>query len=351
MFFASDNTAGAAPEIMAAIAAANAGHASSYGADDLTASVTKRVRDTFAAPDAAVYLVATGTAANALCIAISCPPWGAAYCHRKAHVETDECGAPEFFVGGGKLVLIDGEHGRMSPDALNQAINATPQGDVHCIQRGMLTVTNTTEAGTIYQPEDIRALTEIAKSAGLACHMDGSRLANAVVSAGCSPAEMTWKAGIDSLSLGGTKNGCLAVEAIVLFDPAKAWELELRRKRAGHLFSKHRFLAAQMDAYLENGLWLHLAQNANRTAARLASELTRVGGVTLDHPVEANIIFASMPRERHRRAMAKGAHYSLAGGASLEGPDDDPVSSRLVCSWSTTDADVERFVATIRGQD
>ena len=190
------------------------------------------------------------TAANALALAILTPPWGAVFCHRNAHVEEDECGAPEFYTGGAKLVLIDGPDARITPEALRATVIATAQGGVHNTQRGPVTITNATEAGTVYSAAEVAALCTVAREFGLPVHMDGARFANALVAAGCTPAEMTWKAGVDVLSFGGTKNGCMGVEAVVIFDPAKAWEFELRRKRGGHLFSKHRYLSAQMDAYL-----------------------------------------------------------------------------------------------------
>ncbi|MEY4984684.1 MAG: hypothetical protein RIR62_2950, partial [Pseudomonadota bacterium] len=237
MFFTSDNASGVPPEVMAALHCANEGFQRSYGADDIMARVTARVREVFDAPEAVVHLVATGTAANALAIASHCPPWGAVFCHRHAHIAEDECGAPEFYAGGAKLVLVDGAHGRMTPDTLAQALAVTGDSGVHGVQRGMLSLTNVTEAGTVYTPSEIAALTALARAHGLPCHLDGARFANALVATGATPAEMTWQAGIDVLSFGGTKNGLLGVEAVVFFDPARAWEFELRRKRGGHLFS------------------------------------------------------------------------------------------------------------------
>ncbi len=341
MFFASDNTSGAPPEIMAALVRANEGYQRSYGGDALMAEVQARIRDLFDAPEAVVHLVATGTAANALALALFCPPWGAVFCHRHAHVAEDECGAPEFYTAGAKLVLVDGTHGRMAPEALEKAVVRTGTS-VHDVQRGMLTVTNVTEAGTVYAPADVAALTALARAHGLPCHMDGARFANALVATGATPAEMTWKAGIDVLSFGGTKNGLLGVEAVVIFDPARAWEFELRRKRAGHLFSKHRYLSAQFAAYLDDGLWLRLAEAANRSAARLAQGLAALPGAGLTHPVQANMVFGWFPADGHARARAAGAAYNDLPGAQ-------PGAVRLVCSWCTTDADVDRFLTLISG--
>ncbi|MGB4909235.1 MAG: beta-eliminating lyase-related protein, partial [Tabrizicola sp.] len=272
MRFASDNTSGAAPEIMAAIVKANEGYEHSYGADAAMARVTEQIREIFEAPQAVVHLVATGTAANALAIATHCPPWGAVFCHRHAHIAEDECNAPEFY-SGAKLVLVPGDHGKITPDGLSTALATTGESGVHGVQRGMLSLTNVTEAGTVYTPAEIASLTALAKAKGLPCHLDGARFANALVATGATPAQMTWQVGIDVLSFGGTKNGCLGVEGVVLFNPEKAWELELRRKRGGHLFSKHRFLSAQMQAYLSDGLWLRLAAQANAMGQRLGQGL------------------------------------------------------------------------------
>ena len=233
--------------------------------------VTARIREVFEAPEAAVYLVATGTAANALALACLCPPWATVYCHRNAHVEEDECGAPEFYTGGAKLTLLDGEHGAHRPGEPASGRSAlTANAGVHNVQKGALSLTNATEAGTVYAPGAGGRAGRHCAGHGIPVHMDGARFANAVAQLGCTPAELTWKAGVDVLSFGGTKNGCLGVEAVVLFDPARAWEFELRRKRGGHLFSKHRFLSAQMEAYLEGDLWLDLAEAANARARELA---------------------------------------------------------------------------------
>ena len=349
MEFASDNTSGASPEVLAAVIAANDGYAPSYGTDPIMDQVTALIRDQFEAPSAAVYLVPTGTAANALSLSLYCPEWGAIYCAEAAHVDVDECGAPEFYIGGGKMAPAPAPHGKITPEAFAAHLAQTPQGDVHHVQHGILTLTNLTEAGTLYRPAEIAALTVIARATGLKTHMDGARFANALVAAGCTPAELTWKAGIDILSLGGTKNGCMGVEAVVLFDPAKAWELELRRKRGAHLFSKHRFLSAQMQGYLTDGAWLKRAAHANRMAARLSQGLAALPGGSLVHPTDGNMIFARFPRALHRNAMGAGGHYYLSPvSQSLEGTADEPLSARLVCSWSTTETDVDQFLALLQ---
>ena len=218
MFFASDNTSGVPAEIMAALTRANEGYARSYGADDIMARVTARIRSLFDAPEAAVHLVATGTAANALALATLTPPWGAIFCHRHAHIAEDECGAPEFFAGGAKLALIDGPHGKITPAALTEALATTGASGVHGVQRGALSLTNVTEAGTTYTPAEIAALTAIAKTHNLPCHLDGARFANAVAALNVAPKDITWKAGVDVLCCGGTKLGMAVTEAVVFFN-------------------------------------------------------------------------------------------------------------------------------------
>ena len=348
MFFASDNTSGVPQQVLDGLVVANEGAASSYGTDTIMAGVRDRLRTVFEAPEAAAYLVATGTAANALSLACFCPPWAAVFCHSTAHVEEDECGAPEFYTGGAKLVLIDGPHGKIDADALRRALSFTARAGVHNVQKGMLSLTNATEAGTVYSPSEVAALSGVARAAGLPVHMDGARFTKALGAAGCTPAEMTWKAGVDVLSLGGTKNGLMGVEAVILFDPAKAWEFELRRKRGGHLFSKHRYLSAQMAAWLTDDLWLDLAGHANRMAARLSAGILARPGTALVHPTEANAVFASFPRGAHKRAQAMGAQYYFwPFNQSLEGPDDEALSCRLVCSWSTPETEVDRFLTVL----
>ena len=343
MFFTSDNASGAAPEIMAALACANEGFARSYGADDIMVRVTNCLREVFEHPEAAVYLVPTGTAANSLALALYTQPWSAVFAHTDAHVAVDECGAPEFYTGGAKLVGVPGDHGKMTPETLAQALGKVGDSGVHGVQRGMLSITNVTEAGTVYTPAEVAALTAIAKAKGLPCHLDGARFANASVATNSTAAQMTWKAGIDVVSFGGTKNGCLGVEAVVIFDPAKAWEFELRRKRGGHLFSKHRFLSAQMEAYLTDDLWLRLASHANTMGARLARGIEAIPDANLAHPVQANMLFPEWPLGTHARAEAKGAaYYQMPAPDGREG-------ARLVTSWNTTEAEVDALLAVLRG--
>lgn len=350
MNFASDNTGPAAPEIMDAIARSNQGKAMPYGNDPLTAEAARKVRDLFEAPEASVHFVATGTAANALALATLANPWDGIFVHRIAHAEEDECGAPEFYTGGAKLVLVDGPDGKMDPARLDAAILATGDKGVHGVQRGPVSITNITEIGTAYALDEIRAITDVAKSYGLKTHLDGARFANACAALDCSPAEMTWRAGVDAVSFGGTKNGCLGVEAVVIFDPAHAWELELRRKRGAHLFSKHRFLAAQMDAYVTDGLWLRLAEQSNARAAELAAGIRALPGARIEGSPAGNMIFAHIPRGAHKRAKEAGAQYYLFPfNASLDGPEEEPIRCRFVCDWSCESDAVQRLLDLFRG--
>jgi threonine aldolase len=296
--FRSDNEAPAAPEIMAALARANTGSAHAYGADAITARLEAHFAALFET-DLAVYPVSTGTAANALCLAELAPPYGAVWCHEAAHINVDECGAPEFYTGGAKLMAMAGAHGRIDPALLAAALEATGAHGEHESVPTVLSLTQATEAGTVYRPAEVAALSAIARRHGLAVHMDGARFANAVVRLGCRPADITWRAGVDMLSFGATKNGALAAEAVVDFRPPDARpgheSLRRRRMRGGHLLSKMRYVSAQLEAYLADDLWLELARRANDAAARLAAGLEAVPGVALAHPVEANELFVHLP--------------------------------------------------------
>ncbi len=336
--FASDNATGASPQIIAALAEAmtpeTAGPAMPYGNDPWTEALKRQVNDLFER-DCAVFPVATGTAANSLALTALSPRYGAIYCHRQAHINEDECGAPEFFTGGAKLIPLEGAQGKLEAATLEAAI--TGAGDIHHAQPAAVSITQATEKGTLYRREEIAALAEVAHGKGLALHMDGARFANALASLGCSPAEATWKAGVDALSLGGTKNGCLAAEAVVIFDPARAGELGFYRKRSGHLFSKGRVLSAQLSAYLGDDLWLANARHANAMASRLAEGLTALG-IELLYPVEANELFPRIPAAARRALEAKGHvfyHY----------PEEDAV--RLVCAFCSQEAEVEAFLADL----
>ena len=343
MFFASDNTGPAHPQVLEHVIAANDGYAMPYGADPVMDEVRTMIREIFEAPKAAVYLVAIGTAANALALGCYCQPWQTVFCSPVAHIHEDECNAPEFYSGGAKLTLVPGSD-KMTPEALQSAIAFEEGRGVHGPQRGPVSITQVTERGSVYSLEELEALCKVAKGFNLPVHLDGARFANALVRLGCTPAEMTWRAGVDVVSFGGTKNGCMGVEAVVLFDPQKAWEFELRRKRGAHLFSKHRYLSAQMRGYLADGLWLETAKLANARAARLADGLTAKGAEFLYQP-QANMIFATFSRRTHQRLHDAGAKYYVWEGV-LEGDDpEEMLAARLVCDWSVTEELVDEFLS------
>ncbi|QPM90384.1 threonine aldolase family protein [Pseudooceanicola algae] len=346
MYFASDNAGPAHPSILAAMTEANQGYAMPYGNDEIMDQVRDRLRDIFEAPEAAVYLVATGTAANALALATLCAPYQTVFCSPDAHIQNDECNAPEFYIGAGKLTLV-GTGDKITPDALTAAMGDSPRISVHSAQPGPLSITQATEKGRVYSVAEIAALTDIAAAAGQKTHMDGARFANALVAQNCTPAEMTWRAGVDALSFGGTKNGCVGVEAVVIFDPEKAWEFELRRKRGAHLFSKHRYLSAQMLAYLEGDLWQDMARAANANMARLATGLRALPGAHLLQDPQANLTFAALPRAAHRRLQDAGAKYYLFG--ALDGDPDETVEARFVCDWSLPETEIDRFLDIAAG--
>lgn len=348
MYFASDNTGPVHPKVMAALAAANEGYAASYGDDAIMGDVHRRICELFEAPDASVYLVATGTAANALILATLAQPWDTIYCARESHIEVDECNAPEFFSGGAKLTLVDGTAGKINPSALQELVDTGPIHGVHGAQRGPVSITQVTDCGTVYSLDEIAAITNVARSHDLPVHLDGARFANAMMALGCSAADMTWKAGIDAVSFGGTKNGLMGVEAVIFFDPKHAWEFELRRKRAAHLFSKHRYLSAQMQAYLQDGLWRELAARSNSAAARLAEGLRGVDDLSFTFDPQANIVFASFPRVLHQKLAAAGAIYEVIGELETGDPAES-LPCRMVCDWSTSDANIDRFIAAIKG--
>lgn len=346
MIFNSDNASGVAPEIMAALAASEAGYSMPYGNDDITARAQAKVRDVFEAPDAAVYFVATGTAANALGLACLCPPWGTVYCHQGSHIEEDECGAPEFFTGGSKLTLLDGDDAKMTEQGLLDALASGSRG-VHNVQKGALSLTQATEAGAAYTLQEVQALAGIARKAGMPVHMDGTRLANALARQNVSPADMTWRAGVDVLCLGATKNGALASEAVILFDPDRAWEFELRRKRGGHLFSKMRFLSSQIEAYLMDGLWLRLAEHSNRMADLLADGINADPVARVKNTIGANMLFPEITLAQHKRLQAAGAGYYTMSEFDPNGAEDQIIKIRLVASFRTTEDDVSSFLSAL----
>ncbi|WP_299563654.1 low specificity L-threonine aldolase [uncultured Sulfitobacter sp.] len=342
MFFASDNSGPVHPQIMQRLMDANTGYAMPYGNDPIMEEVRDSIRTAFEAPDAAVYLVSTGTAANSLALACYCQPWQTIFCSRVAHIEEDESNAPEFYTSAAKLTLIDTDN-KMSPDALRAAIGRRPNGNVHIAQPGPVSITQITERGAVYSLDEVRALTAVAQEYGLPVHLDGARFANAIAKLGCTPAEMTWKSGVDVVSFGGTKNGCMAVEAVIFFNPEKAWEFEKRRKRGAHLFSKHRYLSAQMAGYMQDDLWLTMAQSANDNARHLAEGL-RAAGAEMMHSPDANMVFARLPRASHQKLHAAGAKYYLSEGDLDTGPADEMLGARLVCDWSIRKEQIDQFL-------
>jgi threonine aldolase len=325
MNFSSDTAAPAHPAILEAMLSAARGPAPSYGADPWTAAARSALREVFET-DLDVWLVGSGTAANALALASMCPPHGSILCHAEAHIERDERGAPEFFTGGGKLSLLAGEHARIDLDALRGRLALNKPDFVHETPAHVLSMSNLTESGSAYAPAEIAERAALARRAGLGVHLDGARLANALASTGATPADMTWRAGVDMLSFGATKNGAVGCEAIILFGAMRErfGDLTARAKRAGHMPPKMRFLGAQMTAYLKDGLWLDLARRANASATHLASALTQAGA-RLAHPVDGNEVFAMLPSGAEARLRSAGAaFYPWIDG-----------SSRFVCSWAT----------------
>jgi threonine aldolase len=348
MFFASDNAGPVHPKVLESLAKANEGYASAYGNDPIMEQVRAKVREIFEAPEAAVYLVATGTAANSLLLATMTNPWETIFCADLSHVQEDECNAPEFYTGA-KLTLVPTENAKMTPVALQKAILKENSRGVHGPQRGPVTLTQATEKGTVYSVAELQALTQTAQSYALKTHLDGARFTNALVHLGCTPAEMTWKSGIDAVSFGGTKNGLMGVETCIIFDPVLAWEFELRRKRGAHLFSKHRYLSAQMLAYLTDDLWLDMARAANARMARLVTGLRNIAAVEIVFEPQANLIFARFPRSVHQRLHAASAVYYVWDGDHETGDPDEFLTARFVCDWSCTEAAVDQLLATIKG--
>ena len=338
--FCSDNVAGASPEILDALTQVGGGSVMPYGADPITAKVEARLREIFET-DLTAYLVATGTAANALSLTALCPPYGAIYCHPESHVNLDECNAPEFFTGGAKLVTIEGADGKIDAAALENALAAGWAGVEHHAQPAAVSLTQASEAGTLYTTDALAAISEVCRTHGLGLHVDGARFANALVVLNCSAADISWRAGVDVLSFGATKNGALAAEAILFFKSGLSEGFRFRRKRAGHLFSKMRFLSAQMDAYLTDDLWLDNARHSNAMARRMADGLVEINGVEFLYEVEANELFVHMPAALRDGLEADGfKFYAWAPG----GPD----CVRLVTAFDTDADAVAAFIDSAR---
>jgi threonine aldolase len=334
MRFYSDNTATACPEVMAALAEVNHGHEKAYGDDAWTQRLDQAL-GAFFGTEVRAFAVATGTAANALSLATLTPPYGAVFTHEEAHIVRDECGAPEFFSGGARLALVAGDHGKLSAESLEAALGANPVS-VHSVQPAALSLTQATEFGTVYRPGEIAALTAVARRHGLKVHMDGARFANAVAFLGCHPADITWRAGVDVLSFGATKNGAVAAEAVVFFERGLVRDFELRRKRAGHLISKSRYVAAQLLAYVESGVWRRNAARANALAQRVGA----AAGQRLLYPVEANEVFIDFGAERKQHLREAGFEF-YDWGPSSSG------AARLVVSWDQAEEDVAAACAAL----
>ncbi|MEE8600380.1 threonine aldolase family protein [Euzebya tangerina] len=353
MNFASDNIVGVHPAILQALIDANAGPQAAYGEDEHTGQAVADLSAVFET-DLEAFLVTTGTAANSLSLAAMAPPFGAVFCHEDAHIAVDECGAPEFFTGGAKLFGLPGPTGKITPETVTATLDGFVKG-VHDPMPAAISITQATELGTLYTPAEIRALADLAHAHDMGLHMDGARFANALVSLGCSAAEMTWQAGVDILSFGGTKNGAMTLEVVTIFDPQLATDFNYRRMKAGQLLSKGRYLGAQLTAYLADDLWLANARHANAMATRLANGLAETEGVRLPLPTPANEVFPIMPRSVMERLHQSGAaFYEWPGngpGTDSIGPDEAFV--RLVCSFTTTTDEVDTFlelVATTAGQ-
>lgn len=338
MLFWSDNQATVCPEILAAVERANQGAAKAYGAD----AVSERLNAAFSAvfeAEVAVFPVATGTAANGLAMALLAPSYGAVFCHEDADIHSHACGAPEFYTGGAKLVPVGGAQGRIAADALDAAIDAHPVGFVHGVQPAAVTVAQATECGTVYEARTLTELGAVARDRGLGFHIDGARFANAVAATGASPADLTWRAGVSVLSFGAIKNGGLGAEAIVVFDAERAERVGYLQKRGGHLSSKARFLAAQLEAYLADDLWLRNAAHANGMARSLADGLA-ARGFDPAWPVQANAVFVTLPGPAIQALETDGAGFYRWGN-----PDSDTV--RLVCSYETTTEQIDAFLAAL----
>jgi threonine aldolase len=341
--FGSDNVAPVAAEILEAVVGANRGAAHSYGDDPYTQRLETVAREVFET-DLAIFPVTTGTAANAIALASLVPPYGGVFCHELAHIVTDECGAPEFYTGGAKLLTLASPDGRLRPEQLSAPIAHAREMGVHHVTPAALSLTQATEWGTVYTPDEIQRLARAAHEHQLPVHVDGARFANALAHLGCTAAEATWRAGVDVLSLGATKNGAMGAEAVIFFDPRRAADVALRRKRGGHLWSKMRYLSAQLVAYLSDGLWLRHARQANAMARRLSEGLASLPGSRLVQPVEANEVFIALPAQVIAGLRADGFEFYDWN----QGSGGSATVVRLVASFATAEADVDRLLTAAR---
>jgi threonine aldolase len=334
--YRSDNTGRAAPEILDALLRANSGTALGYGADEWTARLQERFGEVFETR-VRVFPVATGTAANALSLAATSPSWGLVYCSEAAHINTAEANAAGFFGGGLKLVPVPGAYGRIDPDAFSRMLAAIAPGQLHRGQPAAVNLTQASDLGAVYRLDEIRAIAEIAKRRGLRIHMDGARFANALARLGCSPAELTWRSGVDILSFGATKNGGALCDAIVVFTPELADGLAVQLRRAGQVWSKMRFASAQLMAYVEDALWLRLAAASNAAAARIAGGIEGLAGLRLVAPVEANELFLELPSET-MDGLERDGFLFYRRSATL---------ARFVCRFDITEAETDALVAAL----
>jgi len=334
--FASDNVAGACPEVLDAILKANDGDSAPYGNDDWSKILQEKFSEIFE-KEVIVYPTVSGTAANALALSALTPVFGNIYCHKLSHINTDECGAPEFYTGGAKLVTLKGVNGKITPQELTDNVGGI--GVVHHTQPSVVSITQLCETGEAYQLDEISAISETAHKHNLKIHMDGARFANALVSLTATPAEMTWKSGIDVLSFGATKNGCIAAEAIIFFKPELVGNLPFLMKRSGHLLSKMRFVSAQLDAYISNDVWLRNAKHANQMGKKLSEGLNSNPKIELAYPTQANEVFVKFPRPVIEHLNSEG--YKM-NEEELDGK-----AVRLVAAWNTEASDVDQLLRTI----
>jgi threonine aldolase len=350
MIFSSDNWAGASPRVIEAMAASGSRFLPAYGGDEITLGLTPRIAEIFER-EVDVFLVATGTAANALSVAAFAPPWGAVIAHAEGHLGGDECGAPEFFAGT-KVIGVDGPGGKLTPALVSDTLSDIQPGFVHHAQPAVLSISNAAELGCVYDAAEVAALAEVARGRGMKVHMDGARLANAVVASQMSPADLTWRSGVDVLSFGATKGGCLMAEAIVLFDRSRAEALGYLRKRAGQLISKQRFMAAQFAAWLDDGHWLELAAHANGRALRLALGIAASGKGRVVTMPEANEVFVVFTEATAARLQAAGARFYAWNARHMPEAGLQPGEAvyRLVTSFATEAQEVDRFLALLRGE-
>ncbi len=335
--FASDNVTGACPEVLDALIKANNEDKTPYGNDELSKNLQNKFSEIFE-KEVVVFPIASGTAANALALSTMTPSFGNIYCHRLSHINVDECGAPEFYTGGAKLINLNGINGKIVSEELDKNING--KNVVHHTQPSSVSITQLSETGVAYQLDEIKKISEIAHKHDLTIHMDGARFANALVSLNCSPAEMTWKSGIDALSFGATKNGCLAAEAIIFFKRELVGNLSFLMKRAGHLLSKMRFVSAQLDAYISNEVWLKNAKHANTMGKKLSLGLQKHKNIELAYPTDANEVFVKIPKN----IIDQFNSY----GYKINDDEWEGKAVRLVTAWNTDPADVETFLNIIK---